>query len=676
MLAVILAAGMCMTACGKAEDTKSTEQVPESTTTVAESSSVVEEEPKEYWQMLDQVSDTSELPDWEGEKLEVKLWVAGGKDRVLGTIPDTNVTFKELERVTGVTFNVEESYGNGGEGIDGKLPKIIASKDYPTMVYSWGADAQMKELFDNGYLADLTDFYDNGDLWGVEYWIPREYTKDTLYANKVTDDGRYYLIPAESYPDILYNNSGYTVKEFDSDYYTVYGKTPTPAGGFGSVQAVWVRDDILKAIYPDALTLDDIQEIYINNGTFTKEQVFDTGLETTEDFYAFLRAIKEELAKGDYVGLDGKAMEVTYGPNSESDNWDWLYMLPSAVDGNCANVDYFAKFVNDNDASTPLFVKGWEDEKTVNFMRNLNALVNEDVISANSLVDNSATFKQKVTNAHYAVVYGNSARSSLPKESEYETLVDWGYRPVFLSQLPDTTSGGLATGGISSSSIGIFKDAVTEEQLAQLVHAISYLASPVGKNCMIWGPKSAGLFTEDANGNRSFTDPDLEASVLYLTDNEAAYKYGIINGTCSTQTLFLDGIRFAMGMGGCLLDARYLSRANLDRVAADATTYYNPGIFTEYSYAQNTKYMNTNVNLYGFGVASVEGINEWWTARPGFEKQLTKVIVSKPADFDTELKQLSTYSESVGFTDDAMAEFEQKFIEANKNRLDEAGIVY
>ena len=138
-LAALLAASMCMTACGNAEVSESTDSAKESSSGVSEGSSTeVVEEPKEYWEMLGEVSDTSELPDWEGETLEVNVWVAGGADRVIGTIPDTNVTFKELERVTGVKFNVEESYGNGGDGIDGKLPKIIASKDYPTLVYGWG----------------------------------------------------------------------------------------------------------------------------------------------------------------------------------------------------------------------------------------------------------------------------------------------------------------------------------------------------------------------------------------------------------------------------------------------------------------------------------------------------------------------------------------------------------
>lgn len=674
-LAALLALSMCMTACGKTEVSESTESTKESSTEVSvESTSEVVEEPKEYWQMLGEVSDTSELPDWEGETLEVTLWVAGGTDRVLGTIPDTNVTFKELERVTGVVFNVDESYGNGGETIDAKMPKIIASKDYPTMVYSWGADAQMRELFDHGYLADLTEYYENGDLWGVEYWLPREYAT-TQYANKVTEDGSYYLIPCGADGCALYASGDYTVEEYDKEYYNMYGVTPTSAGGYGSAQAVWIRDDILTAIYPDALTLDDIQDIYLEKGTFTKEEVFDLGLETVEDFYQFLRDVKEELANGNYVGLDGKPMEVTYGPNTETDNWDWMNMLPANVLGNLTNVNCFSTFINDGDASTPLFVETWKDEKAVEYMRNLNALVNEDVISASSLVDNAATFKEKVKNAHYAVVYGNSARSSMPQEAEYETLVEWGYRPVYLSQLPDETHGGLAAGGTIAASIGIFKDALTEEQLDQLVHAISYLASPVGYKCFTWGPASAGLFTEDAEGNRTFTDSALVANIVERQDSEAGYKLGLLRATCSTQKLFTDGLAVQDNVNK-LLDVRYVGASEMERNKSDAKNYFNPGIFTEYSLNDTKTLINTDCTFHGFGVANVEGIADWWAGRPGFEKQLTKVLVAAPENFDAELAELSAYAESVGLTADAVAVFNQKFIEANKERLDAAGIVY
>lgn len=141
VLAVLLAMCLFLTACTattQPEDVKDAPQDNSATVEKTENPEATAAGQKPYWQMLNEVADSSELPDWDGETLDVTIWVAGGSDAVLGTIPETNVTFKELERVTGIKFNVEESYGNGGEGVDAKLAKIIASKDYPTLVNAWG----------------------------------------------------------------------------------------------------------------------------------------------------------------------------------------------------------------------------------------------------------------------------------------------------------------------------------------------------------------------------------------------------------------------------------------------------------------------------------------------------------------------------------------------------------
>lgn len=673
ILAAVLVFSMGMTACGNAGVSEPTGSVQD--TSSKETSSQEVKETKEYWEMLGEVSDSSELPDWEGEILEVKLWVAGGADRVLGTIPETNVTFKEMERVTGVRFNIEESYGNGGEGIDGKLPKIIASKDYPTMVYGWGIASQLRELYDHGYLADLTEYYENGDLWGVEYWMPREYGENNLYTGCHTENGEYFLIPSDADPDFLYENTGYTVDEYNTEYYSMYGGVPTSAGGVNITHAVWVRDDILKAIYPDALTMDEIENIYVEKGVYTEAELFDIGLETTEDFFQLLRDIQAELATGNYVGLDGKPMEVFYGPNTEMDNWDWLTTLPLTLGEFSANANYFSSFINDDDPSTPLIVRTWEQDDFVDFMRNMNALVNENVISKNSLVDNGATFTEKLTNAHYAVAMGNAAYNSLPRAEEYESVVDWDYRPIYVSQAPSDVYGGVVPGGATTSYVGIFKDAVTDEQLDQLVHALSYMASPVGVKCFEWGPKSAGLFEEDANGVRTFIDPELTANIVNRETNDSGYKYGLKRARSESQQLSIDAISLT-GLSGNLLDPSYTLAQGLPREKGRAARSFNPGVLAEYSMAANAIYINTDTFLHSYGVSNFEEINEWWSARPGFEKQLTKVIVCDPADFDAELEALSTYSESTGLTDEVMDKLNAKFIEDNKDRLDAAGIVY
>ncbi len=682
VLAVMLAAAMCTTACGKTDTTSGSEKKESesiSSSTPATSETTEKTETKEYWQMLGEVSDTSELPDWTGDKLEVNVWFAASTDAIVGDIPATNVTFKEFERVTGVTFNVEESYGNGGEGIGAKLPKVIASKDLPNMIISYSTDAQMNDLYDNGYLLDLTEYFENGDLWGVEYWLPEEIGKDSAYSRFYASDGNIFQVPSGDINPTIYSLVDYAPEEFDAEYWNLYGNKPHTQGGtnYTSNNAFWVRDDILKAVRPEALTMAEIKEIYLEKGVFTKEEVFDIGLETVDDLYQLLRDIKAEVDTGKYVGLDGKQVEVTYGPNTETDNWDWMTMAIKWALGTKDGTDAFVWSVIDDDASTPLIQRVYEVDEAVEYMRNLNALVNEDVISKTSLVDNGTTFKEKGINGHYVVSYGNSATNAIPNDDALTaSKVEYGYRPIFLSQLPSETYGGFSTGNITlGQGVAIFKDTLTKEQQDQLVHALSYLASPVGANNFMWGPASAGLFTEDADGNRTYTDPELEANIIGKKDNEAAYKYGIVRGTCTTKNLFTMGIE-GYSLGYKMINPQYLAYGTSERMEADAKYYFNPGLFPEYTYANNMIMVNSASTAHGSGTKLVEGIKEWWSARPGYEKQLTKTIVAAPGEFDKELAELDAFVESVGFTDAALKEFNEKWIEANKDKLDAAGIVY
>ncbi len=541
VLAVLLAAAMCTTACGKTDTTSGSEKKESETvssSTPASSETTEKTETKEYWQMLDEVSDTSELPDWTGEKLELTVWYAhgtGGASK--GDIPETNVTFKELERVTGISFNVEESFDNGGDSQDAKLPKVIASKNYPHLMV--GAEASViADLTKNGYLVDMSEYFGTEHLYGFEYWMPEELGKNNVYQKIYQEDGSITWLPSQVFSSNLYSLVDYAPDEYDEEYWGKYGSKPANQGGsnYTSANAFWVRDDVLKAVRPEALTRAEIDEIYMETGTFTEDQIFDIGLETAEDFYQLLRDIKAEIDTGNYVGLDGKKLEVTYGPHTETDNWDLTTMAPAWVLGFGALCNTFTINVLDDDPSTPLLQKTWENETFVEYLRSLNALVNEDIMSKTSFVDNAASFKEKGANGHYAVSYGNAAYSGFPNTETLEAEgVDYGYRPVYIKHQNIGEIGGLTVGDsgmMIDAGVALFKDMLTEEQVEQVIHALSYLASPVGANNFIWGPASAGLFTEDAEGNRTYTDQELIDNMIYKKDNEACYKYGIIRGTC------------------------------------------------------------------------------------------------------------------------------------------------
>lgn len=669
--ALIMAMLLCLSACGnqttKESESSTKDSVSNSSQQELTPSTVVEEE-KSYWELLDTVSDTSELPDWEGETLEIKIWHAGGTTQVIGDIADTDVVYKEIERVTGVKFNVEESFDNGGNNIDAKLPMVVASKDLPTIIMGYNIDKQFNELYDNGYLADLTEYYEDGSLDNLLAWFPQEEMATSVYSKCTASDGQLYLIPyntASSTAANVFNATGYTPDGYDREYYATYGQTPVSATARNTDTAILVREDILQALYPDTLSAEEITQIYVENGSFTKEQIFDTGLKSSDDFWQFLRDVKDLVASGDYEDLNGNPVEVMAGPHTETDNWAWMTYLPNLVDGVPGGTDYFVTADRTAADEGDILQYAFSNDYYTDFMKDLNALVREDVISQNSLLDNAAAFQEKCKNAHYAVLYGSQY---VPYYNEVE-----GYRPIWIDTPYNSDMGGFSTFEYQYY-FGIFKNSVSDEQLDQLIHFVNYLNSEVGIKNFWWGPASAGLFTEDADGNRTYTVEELEKCMIYGEVNGADKKYGLIDSYATEP-----GFRLApKGIGTYFYGPKYLVASELPREEKMATAfrYFNPGTLSGYTLGENATYVKNGCEAYGAIAQKVEGMAQFWAARAGFENQVKKVIVAgSEADFEKQYNELLVYTEENGLTEDALQEFNDLWLEPNRELLKDAGII-
>ena len=666
---LVMASLLCLSACGKQPAGNSSDDVNPATNSSSVVESTQEEEAKPYWELLDEVSDTSDLPDWDGETLEITVWHASGTDALSGEIAENDIVYKEFERVTGVKFNVEDSFGNGGNNIDAKLPMVIGSGDLPNMILGYDIGKQTSELFENGYLADLTDYYVNGDLDQVTKWLPMDKTDTFVYKNARTENGEYYLIPQlisnNKLTQVWSSANYYPDEAYDNEYHNTYGVSPTGPTGLTGSHTFWVRDDILKELKPDALTWDELANIYIEKGTFTEEEIYSLDLNSAEEFYDFLRDIKELLAGGDYVGLDGKPMEVTYGGHTETDNW-WLGVYwPGLLKG--FNGDYFSLVNKAATNESEVLQWAFSSEFYVDHWKDLNTLIREDVISQNSFLDNAASFKEKLNNLHYAVAYVQSM-PSIVKNANSEV----GYSPIWVN-VPFNTE----LGGVSAVSItefyGIFKDTLTEEELDQLIHAINYLNSVVGMNNFFWGPKTAGLFEEDAEGNRTFIDEELHNNMVLRQDNEAALKNGGLFSYLAKDKNFVSRPR---GVVEGLLTPAYLARGNMARLETDAITRYTPGILDGMSTADHTIYVNVAPIVYGTYLSKVKGLEEFWAARNGFEDLVKKVYVAKTdEEFDKQLQALIEYTEEYGLTDETLKEYNDMFVKDNKEPLKNAGII-
>jgi len=662
IFALVLALLMVFTACNKApvEDTtpKETDKKP------AETQAPVA---TPYWELLDSVDDTSDLPDWEGDVLEVKIWNAGGTSQVIGDIAATDVVYKEIERVTGIRFNAEESYDNGGNTVDAKLPMVIASNDLPTIIMGYNIDKQFNELYDNGYLADLTKYYEDGSLDQLLKYFPLEEMAGPVYTKATASDGAKYLIPyATGLAAVanVFNATGYYPDAYDPAHFSTYGSVPNSATAKTTDNAIFVREDILQALLPNTLTIEELHNIYLENGRFTKEQIFDTGMKSSDDFWSFLYDIKELIATGEYLDSNGNPMEVMAGPHTETDNWAWMTILPGLVDGIPGGTDYFVS-ADRTATDGNLLEYAFSSDYYTGLMKDLNGLVRDDVIAQNSLLDNGAAFTQKCMASHYAVLYG---AQFIPYYNEIE-----GYRPIWIETDYNADFGGFSTYDFIYY-YGIFKADLSDEQLDQLVHCINYLNSDVGINNFFYGPETAGLFTVDADGNRTYSTAVLENRFMKGEANGIDKQYGLLDNYATDP-----GFRLVpKGIGTYLLDPGYIRAAEKgrDERYATACRYFNPGTLNGYTLGEHATYVKSGCEAYGALAQQIDGMKQFWSARTGFENQIKKVIVAESdAEFEKQYNELLSYTLENGLTDETLKAFNDLWVATNEQQLKEAGLL-
>ena len=241
-------------------------------------------ETTEYIITLDGVSDSSDLPDWPGKQLKLNYWAGhgtGGSRAV--PHPNNDVVVPEITRVTGVTIDEDSSFDNGGSDYFQRLALIVACDEWPGLI--WDSE-NIRELIDCDLVYDLTDYFPKyaPDLMKK---IPIENKVDfpKIYeaVHTKTDDGL-WSIPfglQQRFQRLIY-------PELDTQFDRQY---------FGDAELLrfpfYVREDILQMVYPDAMPLRDIKDIYAAKGEFTMDQIYDVPIKTIYEFYDFFYKIRD-----------------------------------------------------------------------------------------------------------------------------------------------------------------------------------------------------------------------------------------------------------------------------------------------------------------------------------------------------------------------------------------------
>ena len=283
-------------------------------------------------------------------------------------------------------------------------------------------------------------------------------------------------------------------------------------------------------------------------------------------------------------------------------------------------------------------------------LKDFTKLVQDDIASPDSLVDNRAAFEEKVNSGQYAVLYGQA----LPNQEVLNAAgKSFKYRKVYLNIKPNKDKYLFNKAPTSSGGrYAILKSKIKEEDLPQVLRFFDFLVSDAGQKLAYWGPRSAGLFTEE-NGVRRFTDSKLEAESVYNEPNEMRTYYNLEAKAWpiypSTQSLYQPKLVY-----------------DIKPQKSVANKYFSMGTI-EIPETVASK----SGNIWEFDGYGVKNVSKFWAARQSFENALTKIfIATNDQEFEALYKEMIATAERNGLTDDTLKEINDAFMTLNAEYMD------
>ncbi len=484
LLAMVLATSM-LVACGQTKQPANTGESKEETKVSSESKTTSEEEKV--------VVST--------DPLELTVWCTQGTDYVWQDVPD-NIPEQWLKDKTGVF--VENIYGNGGGQWDTMLTKLVAGDNLPDIIWCAAGQgaAHTQQVNKLGKLLSFTE--ETLQTYAPNVWakVPAE-----LWDPFRNEDGDIIGFPFMFHTDYLETvHADYTADEIQN-FMDIKGSVSN-----GMVVTVSVRDDILKMIYPEARSYDELMELLAEkNRPIGDEILADVPIHTTQEYIDFMYAIRDlNLVE------DGNKI-YTYGLAGDgNDNWESFCYLGAAMYG-ANNQQYTGSWNTEtNRIHVPL-----AGDLVKQMAKTQNQMVLDQVIDPESLVHTNAQFIEKVLQGRYAMCDAsrvNTDYAALNKQLE-EAGYDFGYRPLYVL-LDETATGYGAVKNTTPAQHGIcLTDSLTEEEALQVLSWIDLQFTEEFEEIYNWGTPEDGLYVDNSDGTRTFVD---DAFNKYFIQNDSS----------------------------------------------------------------------------------------------------------------------------------------------------------
>ncbi|SFS55699.1 hypothetical protein [Paenibacillus sp. BC26] len=258
---------------------------------------------------------------------------------------------------------------------------------------------------------------------------------------------------------------------------TPYGDSRLGNGGYG----VWMRDDILKKIFPNAMSAAELKKLAVENkGKLSLEQIMDIPIKNLDDLYAYLEKVKA-------LNIQENGKTITPG-HLQLDNTrgalQWSLFTASGLNMSQA----YPLVINE---SKNLFADYELTPEWKSYISFMNKGFKDGLFGKEFYIQKNEQRDAKVINGEYAVVnmWAPIAANQEKVKKEGKNY-DWRFYPIFATELDPSNQDAAnqyfpLTTKWNSKAINPKK--VTDDMVPQVLNWIDWNNSLEAADLRSWG---------------------------------------------------------------------------------------------------------------------------------------------------------------------------------------------
>ncbi|MBR6728545.1 MAG: extracellular solute-binding protein [Clostridia bacterium] len=541
------------------------------------------------------------------EDIKLTVWNTQGVEYIYKEMSE-NIPEDWLYEKTGV--KVENIYGNDGGQWDSKLTKLVAGDNLPDIV--WCQSAQGPTHFNKLDQLGKVRLLDEEMLktYAPNIW---EKTPSFVWEQFKNADGKIIGIPYQlSYSYIDEICPEYTEEEKN----VLLNSKVVPTARLKTNLSI--RDDVLKQIYPEAKTYDELVALLDEKGEPIGDEIVDVPIHTTEEFIEFMYKIRD-------LGLveNGKKVYAFGYAGDGNDNWEALVYLGNMMYGSGGH-EYTGHWNTEtNEVEVPLAT-----DHVRQMAKTQNQMILDKVIDPESLAHTGAQFIAKVLQGGYVIC-------SATRAGDYNTInnqlkaegYNFKYRPLYIDiPAPDGYAPTKVDNAFSSSFTLL--DSLTEEEAIRVLKWADLQYTEEYMEVLNWGRPEDGLYTVQEDGTRLFVD-------------DAFNKYFIGNDSSALDVADSKGLGNIAGR----LTITPMVYSKWTPNVYNKEVSYAPTANSGFKFAADSPYVTCVETVPPSTVrsavfADIEEVVEFWAKREEWEIAIKKAIAAASGQFENKWNEM------------------------------------